>query len=125
VRFLIVDDAAPMGAVLAHVLTSLGHEVAGVVADAPAALALAAAVAPDAVAVDGRLGEPGALALVAELRSTVPDAAVLLVASLGETALVRAARETGAAGALARPFVRSRVAAALWELQTARGADPR
>ncbi len=119
-RILIVDDAPPLRKVLAHILTSLGHEVVGETADAAGALALAAATRPDAVAVDGRLAAPGAVALFAQLRLVVPEASLVLTASLAETALVRVARGAGAAGVFARPFLRSRVAATLEALQTAR-----
>jgi DNA-binding NarL/FixJ family response regulator len=119
VRILIVDDAPPLRTVLAHILTSLGHDVTGHAGDAAAARALAAATRPDAVVVDGRLEAPGVATLFGELRSLVPEASLLLVASLGETALVRAAYQAGAAGVLARPFLRSRVAATLAELPAA------
>jgi len=113
VRILIVDDALPLRTVLTRMLTSLGHDVAGHAGDEAAALALAAQVRPDAIAIDGRLEGAGVLSLIARLRSTVPEASLLLVASLSETALVRTAHQAGAAGVLARPFLRSRVAATL------------
>ncbi len=112
-RILIVDDAEALRVALAHVVTSLGHEVVGRASDGPTALALAAASDPDAIAIDGRLTEPDAVALIGSLRSAVPRARLYVVASLGETALLRAARQAGAHGALARPFVRSQVDAAL------------
>ncbi len=120
-RILIVDDAVPLRTVLTRILASLGHDVAGHAADEAGALALAAQTRPDAIAVDGRLKGAGVVALLEKLRSAAPGASLLLVASLGETALVRAAREAGAAGVLARPFLRSRVAATLSEL----GPEPR
>jgi len=113
VRILIVDDAPPLRTVLSHILTSLGHDVAGHAADEATALALAAQTRPDAIAVDGRFAGAGVVALLAKLRLAAPKASLLLVASLGETGLVRVARETGASGVLARPFLRSRVSATL------------
>ncbi len=103
-RILIVDDAPPLRTVLTRT-----------------ALSLVAETRPDAIVVDGRLKGAGVIALFGQLRSVVPQASLFLVASLGETALVRAAREAGAAGVLARPFLPSRIAAALRDLQH----DPR
>jgi DNA-binding response OmpR family regulator len=124
VRILIVDDAPPLRTVLSQILISLGHDVAGYAADEASALTLAVEMHPDAIALDGRLKGVSVVALLANLRSTVPGASVLLVASLGETALVRAARDAGAAGVLARPFLRSRVAATLSEVEREREGRP-
>jgi two-component system chemotaxis response regulator CheY len=123
-RILIVDDAAPLRAALGHIVASLGHEVAGVAEDAETALSLAGGLRPDVIALDGRLVDDS-LALLTGLRAAAPEAGVLLVASLGETALVRAACSSGAAGALLRPFLRSRVAAALSEFEAERVAAGR
>lgn len=115
-RILIVDDAPALRTVLTRILVSLGHEVTGHAVDEPAALALAARTRPDAIAIDGRLAGADVVALLGKLRSAVPEASLLVVASLAETALVRAARDAGAAAVVARPFLPSRIAATLHEL---------
>jgi two-component system chemotaxis response regulator CheY len=113
VRIVVADDAALLRAAFARIARRLGHEIVAEAADAAALLRLPASVAPDAVVVDGRLPPAGAMAVIASLRQAFPHAAILVVAALGETALLRDAIRAGATGAIARPFQAEGVAAAL------------
>ncbi|MBD5635585.1 MAG: response regulator, partial [Candidatus Eremiobacteraeota bacterium] len=67
---------------------------------------------PDVMVVDGRL-PGGAPALITRVREERPSIRIVVLAALGEREIVRAALEAGASGALLRPLVPSRVAAAL------------
>jgi DNA-binding NarL/FixJ family response regulator len=112
-RVLLVDDAAVSRAAFVRIARAAGFDVVAEAASVDEALALAADVRPDAVVVDGRLVPDLPSAFVAPLRERDPSVAVFVVAALEETALVRAAIDAGAAGALLRPVLASQLARAL------------
>jgi DNA-binding NarL/FixJ family response regulator len=109
-RVLFVDDAAVSRAAFARIARAAGFDVVGEAAGVDEGLALAAALRPDAVVVDGRLVPDLPAAFVARLRARDPAVAIFVVAALGETALVRTAVEAGASGALLRPVLASQLA---------------
>ncbi len=111
-RILIADDAAVLRAALGRMAAAAGHEIVGEARDADETLALAHAVKPEAVVVDGRLPPDGAAPLIARLAELLPRARLIVIAALDERALVRAARAAGAAGALLRPILPAHVARA-------------
>jgi DNA-binding NarL/FixJ family response regulator len=109
-RVLVVDDAAVSRSAFVRIARSAGFDVVAEAAGVAEGLALAAAVRPDAVVVDGRLEPDLASAFVAPLRQRDPAVAVYIVAALEERALVRAAIDAGATGALLRPVLASQLA---------------
>jgi DNA-binding NarL/FixJ family response regulator len=109
-RVLVVDDAAVSRAAFVRIARAAGVDVVAEAAGVAEGLALAAAVRPDAVVVDGRLVPELPSAFVAPLRERDPSVAVYIVAALEETALVRAAIDAGASGALLRPVLASQLA---------------
>jgi DNA-binding NarL/FixJ family response regulator len=109
-RVLVVDDAAVSRAAFARIARAVGFDVVGEAAGVAEGLALAATVRPDAVVVDGRLVPELPSAFVGPLRERYPAVAVYIVAALEETALVRAAVDAGATGALLRPVLASQLA---------------
>jgi two-component system chemotaxis response regulator CheY len=117
VRVLILDDAPLERAILKRFLDEAGHEVAGEAGELAEAATFLDAQSVDVVIVDGRLPPSGAPAALEALRRERPGLALLVIDSLDETELVRAARRAGATGALQRPLLPSQLAAAL-----ARGA---
>jgi DNA-binding NarL/FixJ family response regulator len=108
-RVLVVDDAAISRSAFVRIARAAGLDVVAEAADVAEGLALAAAVRPDAVVVDGRLVPELPSAFVAPLRERDPSVAVYIVAALEETALVRAAIGAGASGALLRPVLASQL----------------
>jgi DNA-binding NarL/FixJ family response regulator len=113
VRILLADDAPVARAILTTLLAEAGHEVVGHAEDASSAFDACAALRPDAIVIDGRLPPDGALPLVARLRALDAELHIVVTASLDEVELVRAATLAGASGALERPFVPSKLEAAL------------
>jgi len=111
-RILVVDDAAHARAAFRLMAERAGHEVVAEAADAERGFALAFERTPDAVVVDGRLPPEGAPPFIARLRGAGWTAAVVVIAALDETALVRNATSAGASGVLLRPVLPSRVAEA-------------
>jgi two-component system nitrate/nitrite response regulator NarL len=108
-RVLVVDDAAVSRAAFARIARAAGFDVVGEAAGVAEGLALAAALRPDAVIVDGRLVPDLSSAFVAPLRERDPSVGLYIVAALDETALVRAAVDAGATGALLRPILASQL----------------
>lgn len=115
-RVLIANDAEVESAVLSRLMGTLGHEVVGRAPDSGSATVLAARLLPELAIVDGRLPPEGALPAISGLRAAAPATTVVIVASLSEIELVRAAVALGAAGALRRPFLRSQVETLLREI---------
>ncbi|MFN9453995.1 MAG: response regulator [Gemmatimonadota bacterium] len=77
-RVLIVDDDPQVRAMLALVV-GLANIQAETAADADAALAQAAATAPDAAIIDARLRGRDGFALATELRARLPGVRILLM----------------------------------------------
>lgn len=92
-----------------------GADVVGEAATLEDACVLATQVAPDVIIVDGRLSDDIRATLHA-LAGAAPSAALLVIASLEETGVVRTALAAGARGAIARPVIASQVRAALARL---------
>ncbi len=111
-RVLLIDDAAVLRAVFARIAWTLGHDVSEA-ESAPAGLRRAAAEAFSAIVVDGRLTGSDVLAYIGALRAVAPRAAIFVIASLEERALVTRAATAGATGAILRPFRRSQIRDAL------------
>jgi len=104
VRILIGDDAAVARALLARILSSAGHEVAGEAATAQELLARSEELEPDLVALDSRLPPRGGLAVIESLLALPKPPGILFIAALGEFDLLQAALRAGARGGFARPF---------------------
>jgi DNA-binding NarL/FixJ family response regulator len=113
VRIVIVDDAALIRAAVTAFAQAAGHTVVATAAVADEGVACAMQFGPDVVVVDGRLPPEGAVSFITRLRATGYAAAIVVIAALDETRLVRAAVAAGATGALLRPILPGGVAAAL------------
>jgi DNA-binding NarL/FixJ family response regulator len=112
-RVVIADDAAPLRAILVRLVRRFEHEVVAETSDGPELLRLLETARPHVIVIDGRLPPSGAVAILPNLRAAAPEAEIFVIASLGETTLVREAIAAGATGAIARPFAADRVAAVL------------
>jgi DNA-binding NtrC family response regulator len=101
---LIVDDEAPVRAILALWLQGAGHTTLEA-ADAEAALDVLAA-APVAVALcDLAMPGRGGEWLVSEIRSRFPTVAVVLITG-DDTSVPRVSAQPGVVGYLGKPFAR-------------------
>ncbi len=118
-RVLAIDDARVAREHLRVVVELLGHAFEGT-GDAEAGVRSARLGAPDAIVVDGRLAGGDVADLVARLRACAPSAAILVLAALDETALVRRCLERGASGAFRRPLVVSEISRRLADIARAR-----
>ena len=128
-RVALIDDAAVTRALFARIATGLGYEVVDIdEAGAPSEgdldflVRFVREAAPALAIVDGRFADPLGVAsdaparvarIVRTLRTALPDVVVGIAAALTETALVRAAADAGAGFVVARPYLRTQLAATL------------
>jgi DNA-binding NtrC family response regulator len=121
-RVLVVDDELLIRWSLSETLTHAGHRVMEA-ADAKGALmAVAAHPNLDIVLLDYRLPDSNDLALLAEIRRRVPEAAVIMMTAFGSADVVKGAIELGAYRVVSKPF-EVRELAALAEEACASRAD--
>jgi DNA-binding NarL/FixJ family response regulator len=97
-RVLICDDALAFSVLFKHWMRKCELEVIGPAGTAEDAVAIAERQQPDVVVVDHLLPDATSAELVPRLRDAAPDAGVLLISSLLEPDLARAADEAGADG---------------------------
>jgi signal transduction histidine kinase/ActR/RegA family two-component response regulator len=102
-RILVVEDQAPVGAVLGDLLTGMGHEVVACT-DGRAALARLESSPFDLVVLD--LGLPGVSGwdVVARVRQRRPGVPVILVTGWGHQLDLRETRQAGIDHVVAKPF---------------------
>lgn len=111
---LIVEDDL---ALLAFLVTRLEYEpdlaVVGYATDAAEGMRLASELAPDIVLSDFDLPDADGLTLLAQLRTLLPDSALVLYTAAWSSSLERQARLKGADDCLDKTVPPSRVIAAL------------
>lgn len=122
-RALIVDDHPLFCDALSLILKMIGGlqevETAGTLADATARLD-AAAAAPDLVVLDLNLPDVDGLDGLVRLRLVVPDVPVLVVSSLADPRIMRAALRAGAVGFVPKHAHRDTYRAALQAVREGR-----
>ncbi|MHC5067481.1 MAG: response regulator [Planctomycetota bacterium] len=97
-RVLIVDDTPVLRALLNAVLTRSGYEVVGKAASGREAIDLAQTTMPDIILLDVVMQEMNGIEALPELRSSCPQATIIMLTSTSEAEVVAAARAGGADG---------------------------
>lgn len=101
VRILLVDDHPVVRTGLRALIATLdGLEVVGEAVDGESALTQALLLKPDVVLMDVRMDGIGGVEATRRLRSTVPEAAVLVLTMYDDDATVFTAMQSGACGYL-------------------------
>ena len=101
VRLLLVDDHPVVRTGLRALIATLeGLEVVGEAVDGESALTEAARLRPDVVLMDVRMDGIGGVEATRRLRTTVPEAAVLVLTMYDDDATVFTAMQAGARGYL-------------------------
>ena len=112
-RVLIVDDAAFMRMMLRDILSKNGFEVVGEAENGKIAVQMYAELKPDVVTMDITMPEMDGIAAVKEIKTTYPEAKVVMVSAMGQQAMVIEAIRSGAADFIVKPFQPDRVLEAL------------
>lgn len=107
-RILVIDDYEPILAMLRVTLESAGHEVA-TAADGATGLVMLPRLKPDLLLVDVDMPGRDGVSVCAEVKRTAATAGMVVLLMTGRPCaeLMQRSRAAGAAGVLAKPFVRA------------------
>ncbi|MBP7691517.1 MAG: response regulator [Anaerolineales bacterium] len=111
-KILIVDDAEFLRVRISKMLVSNGHQVLEAENGAVAVNAYMAN-RPDAVLMDVTMPEMDGLAALKAIRSSDPNARVVMLTALGQESVVLEAIKSGAKDFVVKPFEPARVLAAI------------
>lgn len=112
-RIMIVDDSLFMRMILKNVIEELGYEMAAEAGNGLEALTLYEEVHPDLVTMDITMPEMDGITALRELKSSHPDAKIMMVSAMGQQALLIQAVTMGACDFIVKPFNKDRVREAL------------
>lgn len=87
-RILIVDDAAFMRMMIKDILTKNGYEVVGEAADGLQAVEKFNELNPDLVTMDITMPEMDGIAALKAIKSSHPNATVIMCSAMGQQAMV-------------------------------------
>jgi DNA-binding NarL/FixJ family response regulator len=112
-RVLIVDDHPVIRDGLGALLRTLGVDVVGLAADGEAALREAQVTRPDVVLMDVQMPGMGGVEATRRMRTTVPDAVVVMLTMYDDDATVFTAMRAGARGYLLKGATQEEIHAAI------------
>ena len=112
-RVLIVDDAKFMRYMLKNILTDIGYEVIGEAADGAQACEMYKQLAPDIVTMDIVMPNINGIEALKEIRSTDPNARVVMISAIDQREPLMEALKFGAADYVVKPFEKERVEEAM------------
>ncbi len=104
---LVVDDSRFMRAMLARILTGQGHQVTGEAENGQEAIELYGRLHPDLVTMDIVMPEvdgTDALSAVQTILAQDPEAAIVMVSTMGQPEVMREFSEAGAKSFIVKPF---------------------
>jgi DNA-binding NtrC family response regulator len=102
---LVVDDEMLIRWSVSEILSDVGHRVVEADSAEGALKAVASARQPfDVVLLDYRLPDSNGLGLLATIRETLPESAIVLMTAYGTPEVARDARSLGAYDVLDKPF---------------------
>ena len=122
-RFLIVDDSDTSLKHLGHIITEMGHTVAGEGHDGEEAVAMYGALRPDAVVMDVIMPKLNGIEALQAIRAIDPGAAVVMTCSLRSCETAFESQRCGAMYFLTKPFQDSALRNVLRKLSAHRPAQ--
>ncbi len=112
-RILIADDAAFMRSTVKNFLVRAGYEIAGEAVNGKDAAEKYETLQPDLVLMDITMPEMDGIAALKTIRSTHPDARIIMMSGMGQQSLVIEAITAGAKDFILKPFNKERVLGAV------------
>lgn len=112
-RLLIVDDSDITRTLLRTLLRGEDYDVVGEAGNGEQAVEMALRLKPEIICLDIDMPKMGGLEVLARIRETLPQTAVLMVTAHAERETVQTAIANGAAGYIVKPFNSGRVLAAI------------
>ncbi len=110
---LIVDDAAFMRMMIKDILTKNGFEVLGEAENGAKAIEKYKELSPDLVIMDITMPEVDGIEAVKAIKSTNPEAKIIMCSAMGQQGMVIEAIQAGAKDFIVKPFQADRVVEAV------------
>ncbi|WP_338845532.1 response regulator [Massilia sp. W12] len=104
IRVLIVDDNELTRSLLGVIMRSGDYQVVGEATTAKEGLEMARKLHPDVVLLDHNMPNGYGVDIVAPLRTSLPNAVILMVTTQNEKKMIDLALERGANGFVVKPF---------------------
>ncbi len=108
-RVLVVDDAAFMRHMIKGILTDIGCDVVAEAVNGEEACEMYASEKPDLVTMDLIMPKKGGLDALKDIRSSDPNAKVIVISAIDQRKPLMEALKSGAADYVVKPFEKERV----------------
>jgi two-component system chemotaxis response regulator CheY len=108
-NILICDDAAFMRMMIKDILTKNGYNVAGEAENGAKAVEKYNELKPDLVLMDITMPEMDGIQALKQIKSTDPNAMVIMCSAMGQQAMVIESIQAGAKDFIVKPFQADRV----------------
>ena len=108
-NILICDDAAFMRMMIKDILSKNGYNVVGEAENGAIAVDKYAELKPDLVLMDITMPEMDGIQALKSIRSSDPNAAVIMCSAMGQQAMVIESIQSGAKDFIVKPFQADRV----------------
>lgn len=118
-RILITDDALFMRVTLKNILSQNGFEVCGEAQNGAESVKLYQELKPDLVTMDITMPEMDGITALKEIRTSDPNAVVIMCTAMGQKNMVVEAIQAGAKDFIVKPFQPERVLEAVNKLLAA------
>ena len=108
-RMLVVDDAMFMRKIIGDILKGCGHEIVAEAGNGEEAYRKYCETKPDLVFMDITMPDVSGVEGLKQIRSTYPDAKVIMCSAMGQQWMVLEAVSAGALDFIVKPFKQERV----------------
>ena len=112
-RILVADDASFMRQMIREIVEAEGYEVVGEASDGVEAVEQFKKLQPDVVTMDIVMPEVNGIDALKEIRSSDPDAKVVMISAIDQREPLMEALKFGAADYVVKPFEKERVEEAM------------
>lgn len=116
VRFLIVDDAIFMRTVLKKMLTESDFKVVGEAGNGLQAIEMAQLLQPDIVTLDITMPEMDGIQAIEKILEVSPNSKIIMCSAMGQHSKVVEAIKKGAKDFIVKPFEKTRVLQAIYNV---------
>ena len=116
VTFLVVDDAIFMRTVLKKMLREAGFSVIGEAGNGLQAIEMAEQLKPDIVTLDITMPEMDGIEAIEKILEVSPDTKIIMCSAMGQHSKVVEAIKKGARDFVVKPFEKTRVLQAIYNV---------
>lgn len=116
VTFLVVDDAIFMRTVLKKMLTEAGFNVIGEAGNGLQAIEMAEQLKPDIITLDITMPEMDGIEAIEKILEVSPDTRIIMCSAMGQHSKVVEAIKRGARDFVVKPFEKTRVLQAIYNV---------